>query len=264
MKCQYCGNNLGLEDERCPHCGNVNTQAAKYVTVKNHYKEELDKTQKKSVKKSRYTNRIARLVVIAVMVIAIVFIKLETRKYADIDIRMENIAKEKAQSLEKNLATVQANVEAMELNREYLAMHYYVLEKRIRGEEGFDDYFRVFTAAIDYNVIYEDILSIVDGFDYYGEKTKKDWCDDIAIYVSGYHLYAEGEFWHDPEDSPMHAGEHGKFIADAKKDIQDMVQVYFELTDEQATSIWDMEQEQLGAMLYEHCQELYPEVKANE
>lgn len=264
MKCQFCGTNLGLEDELCPHCGKPNSEAASHVAVMNSYKEDFDRTQKKSVKKSRFNNRVARIVVIVIMVIIVYVMKAVTVRYSDFDIREERNTQKKAQALEDNRGIVLATLKQMELNREYLAMEYYVAENRIRGAEGFDDYFRVFTAAIDYEVIYSDLLSIVDGFDYYGEKTKKDWCYDIAIYVSGYHLYTEGEFWHDPADSPMHAGEHGAFIADAKKDIQDMLQVYFKLTDKEAASMWDMEEEELGALLYEHCQEIYPEVNAHE
>ena len=62
----------------------------------------------------------------------------------------------------------------------------------------------------------------------------------------------------------MHAGEHGAFLADIKKDTQDMVQVYFGLTDDQASSIWEMDRESLGALLYDNCREMYPQEGADE
>ena len=113
-------------------------------------------------------------------------------------------------------------------------------------------------------VLDDNILNIVTNFRGYENETNKDYCASIASVVSTYRQYAEGEFWHDSKDSPMHAGEHDAFIQDAKKDIQDMVQVYFELSDEQAMSIWDMGEEELNALLYSKCQDLYPEGGSDE
>ena len=50
MKCQYCGTNLGLEDEKCPHCGKINTFAAKYVEEIKEYKEDLNNTRNIEIK----------------------------------------------------------------------------------------------------------------------------------------------------------------------------------------------------------------------
>ncbi|MCR5421935.1 MAG: hypothetical protein K6E98_13130 [Lachnospiraceae bacterium] len=105
---------------------------------------------------------------------------------------------------------------------------------------------------ICYNTIYSDIINIVDGYDMYGEKTSKDRCNDIAIYISDWKSQVEGEFWNDSPYSSMHSGERGEFIADAKKEIQDMVQVYFQLMDEQALDMWSMEETQIGNMLREN------------
>ena len=62
----------------------------------------------------------------------------------------------------------------------------------------------------------------------------------------------------------MQSGEHGLFIKDCKQDIQDMVQVYFELSDEQAEGLWDMEEEAIAELLYSKSQDLYTEGGNNE
>ncbi len=41
--------------------------------------------------------------------------------------------------------------------------------------------------------------------------------------------------------------------------IQDMVQVYFDLTNDQAHDMWLMNKEDLSEMLYSKCMDLYPE-----
>jgi len=53
-------------------------------------------------------------------------------------------------------------------------------------------------------------------------------------------------------------------LIDAKKDLQDMVAVYFNLTDEQADAMWTMEEKEISAMLYKNCAEIYPEGEYNE
>ena len=37
MKCKYCGYNISLEEEYCPHCGNKNEEAAKHIADMEQY-----------------------------------------------------------------------------------------------------------------------------------------------------------------------------------------------------------------------------------
>ena len=264
MKCRYCGSNLGLEDAVCPYCGKVNKKAAKYLAEKNKYLNEFEKTKTDVKEKSKTAGRIGRLAVIGVMLILILVMKFSVSRYSDVEYRINKREDIIASEVNKNRDSIAETVKEMEKNREYVALSCYILNYRLRSNEQYDDYFRVFTAAISYRTIYEDIISIVTGFEGYDNKTTKDWCYDAAIYISDWNSYVAGGFWNDSPDSPMHAGEHGAFLADAKKDAQDMVQVYFNLTDEQAESMWTMDKEALGELLYESCKELYPKEAAVE
>ena len=51
MKCKFCGSNLGIEDEFCPHCGKPNDQFEGNRAEMKEYKEEFEKT-KEEVKES--------------------------------------------------------------------------------------------------------------------------------------------------------------------------------------------------------------------
>lgn len=259
MKCTYCGSNLGIEDEICPYCGKPNSEAAEQIAELKGYKQQYEETLEDTKQKSLNYNRIGRVIVIIIICILISIMKIVTKQYLDFDLREKKLEERLDRENTKNQDEIALNLQNMEKNREYLAMDYYLIEKRLRSRDEYQDYFRVFTAAIEYESIYRNIISVVSGFNYYGEKNRKDWCLEIANSVTTWNLYAEGEFWHDPEDSVFHAGEHGAFIADAKKDAQDLVQVYFNLTDEQAENMWTMEEAEVAAMLYENCQILYPE-----
>ena len=264
MKCQYCGSNLGIEDEVCPYCGKVNEQAASHQAVIKEYRNEYEKTKTDAKRKSVSAGRKGRLVVIGLMLSAILFMGISIRNNSDVEYREKKKEKRIAKEVDKNEDTVTATLSELEKNRDYLALSYYMQNYRLRSDDRFSDYSRVFTAVISHRTIYEDILNILDGFDGYQEKTSRDHCYDAAIYISDWNSYVGGEFWHDTPDSPKHAGEHGAFLSDIKKDTQDMVQVYFDLTDDQASSMWKMDREALGEMLYEHCRDLYPEEGTDE
>ena len=259
MKCRYCGSNLRIEDEICPYCGRANEHAAAHRAEMKQIREEYEQTKSDVKVRSRSAGRIGRLAVIGVMLFITAVMWISVIRNSDVEFRERKKADRIAQEVEKNRDAVTAALKEMEENREYLALSYYVLNYRLRGDNEYIDYARVFTAVIEYNAIYDDILNILDGFEGYEEETNADWCDDIAIYISDWNSYVGGTFWNDQADSAMHAGGHGAFLADIKKDTQDLVQVYFDLTDEQASSMWDMDREAVSGMLYENCRQLYKE-----
>ncbi|MBR6381744.1 MAG: zinc ribbon domain-containing protein [Lachnospiraceae bacterium] len=251
MKCEYCGNNLGIEDEICPYCGRENTHAKEKRAVLKGYRARFEQTRAESKKRSKSAARIGRLVVIGLMLLLIGALRYSIRVNSDIDTRQRKIEDRIAKEVGQNSQQIADRVREMEKNREYMALSYYMLHYRLRGAEGYDEYFRVFTAAIHYRSICNAIWGILDGFDGYEEKTARDWCDEAAIYISDWNSYVDGTFWGDVPDSPMHVGEHGAFLADIKQETRDIVRVYFHLTQEQADSMWTMDRDALGAMLYE-------------
>lgn len=260
MKCQYCGSNLSLEDEHCPYCGRENTQAAKHQQAMKNYESDYEKTKNEVIRKSyKFNTRAAKAAIIALLLAVIAIMLVLIKYYSDFDSRYEKSTIEKRERVTRNYNDFRANVESMEKKREYLAMENYMLTGGLRGAEGFNDYERVFTAVISYRCVYSDILDLVTGFDSYGTKSKKDLCNDIAVYISEWKDFVDGGFWNDLPDSEMHKGEHGAFLSDVKKETEDMVAVYFKLSDAQAGSIWKMQETELGDMLYSKCQDIYPE-----
>ena len=258
MKCRYCGNNLGLEDELCPNCGKVNDKAQKYVSQIRDYREEYEETKEEVVKKkNRISSRSARIVVIAVMVLCVIVMLLMAKNYSDIDARWKRKEKRIEQEVEKNKNEIDSNLRQMEEQRDYLAIQYYMENYRLMSNEDYSEYSRVFTAVICYGTIHSDILNLVSGFKGYSMEPQdtKGWCDNIAIYIHDWNRYVGN----DMQDSNMYAGEHAAFLNDIKKDTQDMVQVYFELTNDQAANMWIMEKSEIANMLYDQCADLYPE-----
>ena len=67
MKCNFCGSNLGIEDEFCPHCGKPNDQFEGNRAEMKEYKEEFEKTKEEVKESSKTNSRIGRLIVIGVL-----------------------------------------------------------------------------------------------------------------------------------------------------------------------------------------------------
>ena len=259
MKCEYCGSNLTIEDAVCPYCGKANAQAGGHRALMKKYRDRYERTKADAAKKSEGAGRRGRLIVIGLMLLAILFMGISIGRNSDVEYREKKKEEKIADKVDRNRDEITATLKELEENREYIALENYMLNYRLRRDDEYGDYSRVFTAVINHTAICEDILNILDGYEGYDGKTSREWCDDAAIYISNWRQYVDGQFWQDGPDSSMHAGEHGAFLADIRKDTQDIVQVYFDLTDEQASSMWDMEKEALGSMLYEKCRDLYPE-----
>ena len=70
MKCGYCGGALSLEDERCPHCGQLNQHAQKHIADMRKYKGEFEHTKNYVYEKTRlYTQITVRMIILAVLAI---------------------------------------------------------------------------------------------------------------------------------------------------------------------------------------------------
>ena len=89
MKCKYCGYNIGLEDEYCPHCGKLNEQAATHIADMKHYEEDYEKTKESVVTKSaKFNARTGRMAVIAVLLMIIVILLGVAARYSDVETRI--------------------------------------------------------------------------------------------------------------------------------------------------------------------------------
>ena len=84
MKCGYCGGALSLEDERCPHCGQLNEHAQKHIADMRRYKGEFEHTKKYVYERTKlFTQITVRVIVLAVLVVLTVGLYLlEDNAYA--------------------------------------------------------------------------------------------------------------------------------------------------------------------------------------
>ena len=180
MKCRYCGNNIGLEDELCPFCGKENEEAAGHLAAMKNYKEDYDNTKSSVIRKStKFNNITARIAIIAVMLLIIVIMLFINRNYSDFDIRLANDDERVHKEVEKRKSDIDATLKDMVEHRDYLAMEYFVINYQLRVENDFKEYNQVFDAAEVYESVYTQIMDIIDEKKYNDgkEKRKNLWTD---------------------------------------------------------------------------------------
>ena len=69
MKCEFCGNNLGIEDEVCPSCGKANSFAKKHTKDMKKFKSRYDSTRDEVMENSRRFNKMTvRITTVSVLV----------------------------------------------------------------------------------------------------------------------------------------------------------------------------------------------------
>lgn len=85
MKCLYCGGNLSLQTEVCPHCGRKNKQAKEHVAAQKYYRADYEATrldvERKNKRLSGYAVRGILIAVLTVTFLGFLFgsIALENR-----------------------------------------------------------------------------------------------------------------------------------------------------------------------------------------
>ena len=258
MKCKFCGSNLGIEDEFCPHCGKPNDQFEGNRAEMKEYKEEFEKTKEEVKESSKTNSRIGRLIVIGVLCAIIFVMLIRIHDFNDFDTRERKRNKKIEDYVSEHKDEIDATLAELENNRDYLALDYFVLNYRLRSNSDYySEYGKVFTASIQYRAIHDDILNIMDGYDGYEGKKDRDWCDSIAMYITDFDVYIQPQYF-DPESS-IHETGHAAYIKDCRMAVQDMVQAFFELSNDQAHDMWEMTRADVCDMLYSKCVDLYPE-----
>ncbi len=247
MKCNYCGYNLEIEDVYCPHCGKKNEHVEKHAADMAKYDSEFKKTKAEVLSNSKRFNSITSRIAILCGMVALVAImglmvanKWEIRDWAN------------DRKISKNAATYRQQIDKYEADRDYMRLAKYMQYHRIGYHKDFDEYYDLYEASEKYVSIYENVMRLnnIENEKYYS-------VSDICHSLGGYIIYLDEIVRVDRYDKEnMHSEKHQAYMEDLKKDVQDLVQVYFELSDEEAAGIWTMKEARLSVLLEDRCEEL--------
>lgn len=244
MKCVSCGYNLGIEDVKCPYCGALNEHARKHNQDMEKYREEFEETKEEVIRNSRrFSAYSVKITVIAILIALIAISILIIANGDEIKYRMVQNSVDKSKEV---------HIEAIQ---EYEKNHdpdglleYYDINKlSYANYKVFAKYESAISVTRYYDHIREYTMRTIDsenGNTYY---TKEKCIEDIAKYIG----YINENTKRNDYNAEQFEGVQGEYITYIKQLIQDMLQVYFNLTDEEASGIWEMSNARLNIMLEE-------------
>ena len=155
MKCQHCGNNLNIEENFCPYCGQPNPFAVKHQEAMRRFEKDYERTKKGVLEQSTRFNRHTVRVTILAVLIALIAVAAVLLIKAD-DIRWWRMEKR----AESRAAEHRAAISELMDSRNYLGLYSYLSKNDIRYTDAFREYDAVCDSSSQYRQFYENLMML--------------------------------------------------------------------------------------------------------
>ncbi|MBP9996269.1 MAG: hypothetical protein KBT19_03220 [Lachnospiraceae bacterium] len=248
MKCEFCGDNLNIEDEVCPHCGKPNASALKHNADMHRYKMEFDATKEEVLGNSkRFNAKTARIAIICGMVACIAVLCTVRYKLYDIESKLDNLR------IKTHAKTYMAQLDMYEQNRDYLGLSDYVKGNGLGSvyKTALESYEDIIYCSNGYYYIYMDTLHIIDDSKN-KSMTNAEYCNQIARYVNNIMEYSEtGRY----SKKKYYTDAHIAYVHDMRSDIENLFITYFGFDKDNVAEIWDMDSSRLSVRMNDYLNE---------
>lgn len=260
MKCNFCGANINIKDEFCPHCGMKKAQFEAHRKDMNRYHKEFEDTKETVVKENiTYSSLTARIAVCAVL--ATVFILLLFANHSSYELsRIIKIAQIKANQSEHLKA-----LSDYEKNDQFLEFSYYFNQNDLyyatdRSGSAFNEYELLDHFGNYYASIIEYILTLHSTDP---ENSSANTNDEINYLVEYYEYFQNDykQYITDPSDYSYYSDdcykeEHLKSYEQMATELDAMLAYYFKLDQNEIDSFPDLTTGQKTVLLEEHMEVL--------
>lgn len=222
MKCRYCGGNIGLEDNVCPHCGRPNELAQQHLQDMKQYSEEFAETREGVYKATRrFTGVAVRAIVLSALVAAVlVMLFLTANAYS-----LAQGAKER--DAKRNAASYKQRMDEMLAAGDY------------RGVANFVEAHYIYFWLAEYEE-YEQIIDLSEMYNYavqYLMNSQLDGAEEMALDEIGYFASALPDFYRKMDSERYGSGvdreKTDRAIAGMCENLNALMKVYLGLTDEE-------------------------------
>ncbi|CVI68583.1 hypothetical protein NDGK_01262 [Clostridiales bacterium CHKCI001] len=242
MKCPYCGGNLSLEDETCPHCGRLNEQARQHVKDMKHYKGEFEHAKKHVyIATNRYTKVVVRVVIIAILFFAIIVLyNLGERSYSIVRSIGQYQSKRHAAEYMKQLDQY---IE----EEEFFAFTTFCNEHKIDCyEEPYMRYIPVKRTAQNYMNLYENIMQLVCPTEYQEQSSQiEQMTENLDYFYSSMDM--EQYEYYEGADSESNQ----RALETMEHNIILLLQTYFHISEEEAEQLKELSQAKRAVLIEE-------------
>lgn len=225
MKCKNCGSNLTIDDEVCSFCGSANPFATKHRAEMRHFTREFNETKEEVLKKSGMLNKWAVKITMIAVLIALNCLAMFALTYSyDIEDFLIN------RHVKANYNMYKAALDELEENRNYIGFYQFYNENSLYRAAAFDEYDAVNNICGNYVMIYNNVMAVATeedaGYEYDSYEYKIEYISDELEYA--YKYCKPREYSNMEEYSPKHQA----CMDDAIAQMEDLIQVYFNISDE--------------------------------
>lgn len=245
MKCEFCKGNMSLEDEKCPHCGQINPHAQQHIKDMEHYKGEFDRTRwDVYTTVGMYKENAIRIIIIAALVICIVILWIISANGYSIHRSFQE--KNAKRNAEKYSAMLDQYIE----QEEYLILSQFCNEHciNVRLDE-YDRYVPVIWVSDSYGFVCRDVMNLAAPSEYMSEERYLEMLgDDLDSFyrqcdIEGYTHYEGAD-----------RQENVEAINRMKESVLQMLQTYCGLTEEDCEGFENMSKAKRAALIEERME----------
>ena len=245
MKCEYCGSNLGIEDELCPHCGKPNSHAKQHSEAMRAFTARFRNTETEVRENTRRFNRFTvSLTVLAILVaLNAIMLLLIANEW-----ELEDFITER--HIRRNMDMYSSNIDRMIEEKDYRGLDYYSRANKIAYSTALEQYDVVFSVSRSYGNMLDGIIGLFvnDRSKSYNTVNDGEIIENIARYYDN--LCGEADYlertWGEPY--PEHVKE---FVYNAIEDGGMLLKEFFGITDEELRLMGDMTLSRITVLLEE-------------
>lgn len=242
MKCKYCGNNLTIDDDKCPFCGQTNTYAEKHRKQMHYFKGRFSKTEKNVLETSRRFNVFTvKVTVIAVLVaLNVTVLLLLANEY---ELRRLLIRRD----IKKNMKEYEETIKEYEEDGNYLMLGKYFRRKKLSYHERFNEYEVIGEACDTYGNAYNLMMQIqtTEESEYYPREQQVEY---LTSSIHNMYSYMEREKYSKDE---WFKPEHVEAMNGLKQEMKCLLMTYCNLSKEDADKFPTLSEARQQIMLEE-------------
>ena len=246
MKCQHCGNNLNIEENFCPYCGQPNPFAIKHQEAMRRFEKDYESTKRDVLEQSsRFSRHTVRITILAVMVALIAAAVILLIKADDIRWWRQE------RSVEANAAEHIAAINELMDERDYLALYSYFSKTNTQYSDAFREYDAVCETSYQYRRFYVSLMMLQakeadpENYRYYSET---ELLEDISNAIKRINEYMEPQTYN--EDG--YTEEKMAYMEDLRDSVEAMTEGYFGLSREEAVETRGMTVARINVLLEDH------------
>lgn len=245
MKCEYCSGNMSLEDERCPHCGQLNKHAQQHIKDMKHYKGEFEQTREGVYKSTKgYTQVTVRIIIIAVLVIVMVL--LGVLRYNAWSFRRMLMTSDAKRNVKEYSATLDRYME----EENFRALMLFEREHNLSYlSEGYEQYQPVLRAVDNYGTVCDYIMRLTTPTEYTDINQQIEYLNESLEY-----FYSSCNLEKYSHIENVDREENVEALNRMKQNIAMLLQTYCYLTEEDLEGFEELSKAKRGTLIEERME----------